>query len=274
VPRRLGQHFLTDPRILDRIVDALDPDLSDDVLEIGPGYGALTSRLAPRVHRVVAIEKDRALAAVLRSSIDPATIVEVIAADALRENWPARLAPATAFKVVGNIPYYITSPLLDKALTAGAGAALPTVIVFLMQEEVADRAAAAPGSKTYGALSVGLQVTAHVDRVFGVKAGAFRPPPKVDSAVLRLRPRANPAIGPEDARAFRRFVTALFGQRRRQLTRGLMTVTGRSRATVLALIDAIGLDPTLRPEVVAPEGFVDLFRAVARLTAFTGIGRL
>jgi len=166
--RRLGQHFLRDIAILDRIVDAIAPAADDTVLEIGPGDGTLTMRLLRRVARVVAIERDPGLAAGLHGR-DRLTVVT---GDALEVPWPERT------KVIGNVPYYITTPLIEKALTPPAR----PVTVFLVQKEVADRVVALPGGKAYGALSVGVQAVALAERLFVIRAGAFHPPPKVDSA--------------------------------------------------------------------------------------------
>ena len=268
--KRLGQHFLTDANILGRIVDALDPAPGDVVLEIGAGTGSLTRVLAPRVGTVIAIEKDRQLAAECgvrnaECGIDNATIVQ---GDALKVSWHALLdahtdTPHSAlrippFKVVGNIPYNITSPLLEKALTPP----LAERIVFLVQAEVAERVAAAPGSKggAYGALSIGVQALCRVERLFTVRAGAFRPPPKVDSAVLRLTPLGRPLVAPEEVAAFRAFVAACFSRRRKQLRNVIMAATGRPAAAVLAGLEALGLDPAARPETLAPVVFARLWR--------------
>ncbi|HYX82771.1 MAG TPA: 16S rRNA (adenine(1518)-N(6)/adenine(1519)-N(6))-dimethyltransferase RsmA, partial [Gemmatimonadales bacterium] len=197
--RRLGQHFLNDPTILARIVDALEPVAGERVLEIGPGQGSLTRALLARGLTVLAIEKDRALAERLTHQG-----INVVLGDALKVDWP-RVA-----KVVGNIPYYITSPLLEKALTTP----LPERVVFLVQLEVADRLAAKPGSKIYGALSVGVQAICRVEKLFTVAPGAFKPPPQVRSAVVRLTPLAAPLIMPEEVAPFRRFVTGCFSKRR------------------------------------------------------------
>ena len=283
MPRPLGQHFLHDPAVLDRIVDALDPQPHDRVLEIGPGGGTLTRRLASRVGVVVAIEKDRGLFLELREAssgkretgdVFPDNVT-VVQGDALTADWHALIAqppaaspsphPASsiqhpAYKVAGNIPYYITSPLIDKALTPPR----PTVVVFLVQKEVADRVTSAPGSKIYGALSVGVQVIARAERLFTVKAGTFNPPPAVDAAVLRLRPRDAPLIDDAEQAAFRSFVTALFGQRRRQLVRGLRTVAGVGREEAARLLEALGIDLAARPEVLSPSAFVSLYRALGR----------
>jgi 16S rRNA (adenine1518-N6/adenine1519-N6)-dimethyltransferase len=236
--RRLGQHFLNDPAILGRIVDALDPVEGETVLEIGPGKGTLTEVLLARGLKVMAIEKDRQLAAELvRENL---TVIE---GDALRIAWP----PVP--KIVGNIPYYITSPLIDKALSPP----VPERIVFLMQDEVADRLAAKPGNKVYGALSVGVQAVCTVEKLFMVAAGAFRPPPKVRSAVVRLRPRATPLVRPEEIAPLRVLVTACFSKRRKQLKNAVPGVSA-------AELRELGFDPTVRPERLPPEAFVRLLR--------------
>ncbi|HEX4627293.1 MAG TPA: 16S rRNA (adenine(1518)-N(6)/adenine(1519)-N(6))-dimethyltransferase RsmA [Gemmatimonadales bacterium] len=255
--RRLGQHFLTDPRILERIVDALDRAPGDVVLEIGAGKGSLTAVLVRRGLHVIAIEKDRVLARRLELA---ATGAAVVTGDALRLDWHALVAarhPAgVAFSVVGNIPYQITSPLIEQALTPP----LPRRIVFLVQREVAERLAAQPGSKAYGGLSVGVQVVCRVEQLFGVAAGAFHPPPKVTSAVVRLVPLAEPLIGPGETARFRAFVTACFTRRRKQLRNVVMAATGRPAAVVGAGLEALGLDPRGRPETLDPREFVRLLR--------------
>ena len=267
IPKKsLGQHFLSDPNILTAIVDALAPAPGDVVLEIGPGERGLTDLLAQRGARVIGIEKDRRLAAGNETRKGNATRetgnVVIVEGDAIETDWhqlivstfPVSRLPFPVFSVIGNIPYYITSPLLDKALTPP----LPARIVFLVQKEVADRIVAAPGSKTYGALSVGIQAVCRAERLFTVKAGAFRPPPKVDSAVIRLTPREDPLIPPEEGRAFRKFVVACFGQRRKQLRNVIAAVVGRPPATVAEGLVALGIDPTARPERLAPPDFARL----------------
>lgn len=272
--RRLGQHFLTDRNLLRRIVDALEPAPGDVVLEIGPGKGSLTAELVARGVRVVAIEKDERLAAALASGSvggAPAGSFRVVTGDALALDWHALVAAAVAttsptasvppFKVIGNIPYAITSTLIATALVPP----VPARVVLLVQREVADRLAAAPGSKTYGALSVGVQAVCQVEKLFTVRAGAFSPPPTVQSAVVRLTPRATPLIQSSEVAAFRRFVTACFSRRRKQLRNVLVAVTGRSAERVVAGIRVLGLDPVARPETLAPEAFVRLLRWSARL---------
>ena len=266
--QRLGQHFLSDPSLLRKIADALDPAPDDVVLEIGPGKGSLTEQLLARGVRVIAIEKDRRLADQLGAwnaerGTDRLTIVT---ADALELDWQELLVPRSdfrvpRFKVIGNIPYNITTPLIEKALTPP----YPERVVFLMQTEVAERLAARPGSKAYGGLSVGVQAQARVERLFGVRAGAFQPPPRVASAVVRLTPLAEPLVPPADVPAFRRFVTACFSRRRKQLRNVLVGALAQPAAVVTAGLHALGLDPAARPETLAPADFVRLLRWSATL---------
>jgi 16S rRNA (adenine1518-N6/adenine1519-N6)-dimethyltransferase len=251
--RRFGQHFLADPRLLGRIADALAPTRDDTVLEVGPGPGGLTAALLERAGRVVAIEKDSDLVPDLRARFPGATIVE---GDALEVDWRAAAGPRLL--VTGNIPYNITSPLIDKALEPPR----PKRIVFLVQLEVAERVTARPGTPEYGALSVGVQAVARAERLFTVPAGAFRPRPKVDSALLRLVPLEEPLVSDEEVRAFRRLVVGLFGFRRKQLLRGLRELTGWGAPLLEELLGRLGIPASLRPEVVAPQGFVRLLHAL------------
>jgi 16S rRNA (adenine1518-N6/adenine1519-N6)-dimethyltransferase len=252
--RRFGQHFLSDPRILARIADALGATAGDTVLEIGPGRGALTAELLERAGRVVAIEKDRDLVPALRARFPR---VELVEGDALAIDWAAAAGDAS-YLLAGNIPYNITSPLLDKALTPPR----PARVVFLVQKEVAERVTAAAGTKEYGALTVGVQAVAEVERLFTVPAGAFQPPPKVDSAVIRLAPLAVPLVAEAELGGFRRVVVGLFGFRRKQLLRALRELTGFEAGRASAVLAAVGLDPAARPETVPPAGFARLARAL------------
>lgn len=268
--QRLGQHFLSDPGILKKIVAALDPAPDDVVLEIGPGKGSLTEHLLARGVRVIAIEKDRHLAAALAAWGVGSGSLRIVEGDALRLDWRDLVrdpsgttphSPLPVFKVIGNIPYNITTPLIEKALTPP----YPERIVFLMQAEVAERLAARPGSKAYGGLSVGVQAQARVERLFAVRAGAFQPPPRVDSAVVRLTPLAEPLVPPADVAAFRRFVTACFSRRRKQLRNVVAGALARPAAEVAAGLESLGINPTVRPETLAPADFVRLLRWGATL---------
>jgi 16S rRNA (adenine1518-N6/adenine1519-N6)-dimethyltransferase len=251
--RRLGQHFLTDPSILGRIADALGPYSGDTVLEIGPGPGGLTAHLARRARRLIAIEKDADLVPALRARFPQAEIVE---GDALELDWHA--LAGDSFLAAGNIPYNITSPLIDKALEPPR----PARIVFLVQREVAERISAPPGGREYGALSVGVRTVASAERLFTVPAGAFQPRPKVDSAVLRLTPLERPLVSDADRVRFRRLVVGLFGFRRKQLLRGVRELTGWDPGEAAGAIQRAGVDGTVRPEAISPEGYVALLRAL------------
>jgi 16S rRNA (adenine1518-N6/adenine1519-N6)-dimethyltransferase len=241
--RRLGQHFLSDPRILERIADALGATAGDTVLEIGPGPGGLTAVLASRAGTLVAIEKDADLVPALRERVPAARIVQ---ADALEVDWRAIAGPD--FLVAGNVPYNITSPLIDKALTPPR----PRRIVFLVQKEVADRVGAAPATPAYGALSVGVQAVARAERLFTVAAGAFHPRPQVDSAVLRLTPLARPLVSDQKLEPFRRLVVGLFGFRRKQIARGLRELTGWEVERLRGALERAGIEARVRPEEIAP----------------------
>lgn len=252
--KRLGQHFLHDPGILRRIAERLEIEPGDTVLEIGPGLGALTAQLAERTTKLIAIEKDRDLVPALRERFPGLTLVE---GDALELDWHA-LTGRGPVRIIGNIPYNITSPLLEQALLPPR----PRRIVFLVQKEVADRVVAKPGGADYGALTVGIQAVADAGRLFTVPAGAFRPRPKVDSAVLLLEPRAVPLVRDEEVQAFRRFVVGLFGFRRKQLGRGLRELTGAGVAEVGQWLKASDLGETLRPQELDPSAFARLFHTI------------
>jgi len=251
--RRLGQHFLTDPRLLGRIADSLAVEPGDTVLEIGPGPGGLTAVLAARAGRLVAIEKDRDLVPALRERFPSASIVE---GDALELDW--RAVAGERFLVAGNIPYNITSPLIDKALEPPP----PARIVFLVQKEVAERVTAVSGTAVYGALSVGVQSVARAERLFTVPAGAFQPRPKVDSAVLRLTPLERPLVTPAEQGTFRRLVVGMFGFRRKQMVRGLRELTGWDVDRTGATLARAGIPPEVRPEAVDTAAFARLLRAL------------
>jgi 16S rRNA (adenine1518-N6/adenine1519-N6)-dimethyltransferase len=253
--RRFGQHFLTNPRILDRIAAALDPAPNDAVLEIGPGKGTLTEALLRRGARVTAIEVDRDLGRDLRVRLPALRLVE---GDALKLDWTALMGDQGAWLLTGNIPYNLTSPLLEKALTPPR----PGRIVFLVQREVADRVTARHATSAYGALTIGVQSVARAERLFTVPRGAFHPVPRVDSAVIRLVPLATPLVADRDVGGFRRFVTGLFGFRRKQIGRGLRELTRWSPERVEGVLRAMDIAPMVRPETLSPATFVGLHHAM------------
>lgn len=203
---------------------------------------------------MVAIEYDRALSALLRERFAADANVQIVEADVLEVDLGA--VAAGPYAVVGNVPYYITTPILFHALRRSR----PERAVFLVQREVADRMGAAPGGKTYGALSVNLQALARVETVFRVPAGAFSPPPKVESAVVRVVPRADPVVAPQEEQGFRELVQAAFGMRRKQMRRVVRTLDQISAESAESLLDAAGIDPDARPETLTPDQFASLFR--------------
>jgi len=254
--KRFGQHFLTDTRVLDSIADALGDVSGTTVVEIGPGRGALTDRLVARAARVVAIEVDRDLVQHLRARYADRPNVEIVEADVLTTTL-AELAGGP-YVLAGNVPYYITTPIIFHALQLPR----PEKAVYLVQKEVAERMAAPPGDKTYGALSVNLQAVVDVELLRKVLPGAFNPPPAVDSAVVRITPKAEAAIEPELEERYRSFVLAAFGLRRKQLVRVIRTVASLDAERALDVVTRCGLDPMARPETLTPVEFARLVRTL------------
>jgi 16S rRNA (adenine1518-N6/adenine1519-N6)-dimethyltransferase len=253
--KSLGQHFLTDKRILTRIADALHLEGGETVVEIGPGRGALTDILAERAGRLVAIEYDRALAEVLRQRYAKKHNVLIAEADVLEVSL-GELA-AGPYVLVGNVPYYITTPILFHALVPPRAERS----VYLVQREVADRLSAAPGTKEYGALTVNVAAVAKADTLFKVPAGAFSPPPKVESAVVRITPLATPLVSEDEQRPFRLLVQGAFGMRRKQMRRVLRSLYAIDAVAADAVLAETGIDPEVRPETLSPEQFAKLLRA-------------
>ena len=256
IRKSLGQHFLTDPRILARIADAVALAPDETVVEIGPGRGSLTDALLARAARVVAIEIDRKLVELLREKYAHEPRLTIIEADVLDVNLGE--AAGGAYALAGNVPYYITTPILFHALEAPRA----TRFVLLVQREVADRIVAAPGSKTYGALSVNVQAIAHVEMLFRIPAGAFTPPPRVDSAVVRVTPRSDPVVKAGEEEPFRTFVQAAFALRRKQMRRVVRTIAPRSSEEAERALAARGVDPDARPETLSAVQFYALARAL------------
>ena len=257
--KRFGQHFL-EPAWVAKLIDALSPQPDDVFLEIGPGRGALTIPLAPRVARIIAVEIDRDLAAALPHRL-PAH-VRIVERDFLDVDLRHLLAAETRpVRVVGNLPYNVSSPILFKLLhEAGEGRVLADATVML-QKEVADRVAATPGGPEYGALAVQVALLATVTRVLTLPPGAFRPPPKVTSSVVRLTFHP-PAESVGDIRAFERVVRGLFLQRRKTVLNALKPVADSFGCAASEVIERAGLDGGRRPEELSLADFARLTRAV------------
>jgi 16S rRNA (adenine1518-N6/adenine1519-N6)-dimethyltransferase len=242
--------------LLARIADALALGRGDTVVEIGPGRGALTERLLERAGRVVAIELDAALVSLLRERFRGEARLVVVEGDVLH----VRIADLVngPYVLAGNIPYYITTPILFQALQRPR----PARTVFLVQREVAERMVARPGRRDYGALSANLQALAQVELLFRVAAGAFHPAPAVESAVVRVTPREDALVGPEQEARYRAFVQEAFSFRRKQMRRVLRTMLGLDAGSAEALLVAAGIDPVARPETLGPEAFARLLGGV------------
>jgi 16S rRNA (adenine1518-N6/adenine1519-N6)-dimethyltransferase len=199
------------------------------------------------------VEIDRALTEHLQEKYRDRSNVEIVQGDVLETDLHA--LAGSDFLLIGNVPYYITTPIVFKALDAP----IPRRSVFLVQREVAERMAAKEGTESYGALSVNVAAVANTEQVMSVPASAFKPPPKVESAVIRLTPRVAPLVAAESLPGFRTFVQAAFGQRRKQMQRALRTVRGMTPQEAGAVLERAGIDPAARPEVVSPEGFARLY---------------
>ena len=253
--RALGQHFLRDAGIARSIVDLLAPTPADLVVEIGPGQGALTAELSRRAGRVVALEVDRALSARLRVAL-PA--VEVLDVDARAWDWSSLARPAGGGAlVVGNLPYSVGTNIL--VALARAPQAIDRIVVML-QREVAERVAAAPGGKTYGSLSVHVQLRWRVELAMRVLPGAFRPPPKVESAVLRLTPLPAPPVELADEPRFEAVVRAAFAQRRKTLVNALAKGLGLPVGAAREAAASAGVDPGRRAETLDIREFAEVAR--------------
>lgn len=246
--KSLGQHFLTDRSYIERIVLAVDPKPGDRLVEIGPGQGAITMPLLRRHGELTAIEFDRDLITPLMEASEGVGRLTIIHKDVLAVDF-CKLAGDERLRLVGNLPYNLSSPILFHALEHAASI---RDMVFMLQKEVVDRMAAGPGTKVYGRLSVMLQAYCTVTPLFVVPPGAFRPPPKVDSAVVRMVPRPLAEIGVTDPRRFTEVVRAAFGQRRKTLRNALSGVCDA------AAIEAAGLSPDARAEQVEVAGFIRL----------------
>jgi len=255
VLKRLGQHFLNDSEALRDIADTLRVGKEDVVVEIGPGRGALTELILARAGHVIAVELDRELAARLRKSHEGDPRLTVIEADILEVSF--RDIVTGPFAVVGNVPYYITTPILFHVLQAP----LPTRAVFLVQKEVAERIVAPPGSREYGALSGNVQAIARPEIVRDVPASAFIPPPKVDSCVVRITPLEKTLVPVDELPEFRIFVQAVFGMRRKQMGNVLRSVRRISLDEASRILVEQGIDPQARPETLSPVQLAALMRA-------------
>ncbi|MFC6290366.1 16S rRNA (adenine(1518)-N(6)/adenine(1519)-N(6))-dimethyltransferase RsmA [Levilactobacillus angrenensis] len=263
--KSLGQNFLSDLNILRNIVAAGDVTDQDNVIEIGPGIGALTEQIAKRAHKVVAFEIDENLLPVLDETLMDYDNVKVINEDILKANLPEvvknEFEPGHPIKLIANLPYYITTPILMGVLQSNVDFA---AIVVMMQAEVADRLVAEPGNKAYGSLSVVMQYRAHVEVAFNVPRTAFIPQPNVDSAIIRLTPREALPVNPYEDKALFGFVKGCFAHRRKSLWNNLQGIFGKQpevRERIETVLNQTGISRQLRPERLTLINFIELTNA-------------
>jgi 16S rRNA (adenine1518-N6/adenine1519-N6)-dimethyltransferase len=250
--KRFGQHFLHDPAIIQRIVAAFDAKPADVVAEIGPGPGVLTRALAGHVHSLHAVEIDRDLAAERIDEFADNPEVAIHTGDALEFDFCSLTQAVQQLRVIGNLPYNISTPLLFHLLEQ---AACIRDMLFMLQKEVVDRMVAAPGGRDYGRLSVMVQWRCQVERLFVIGPGAFRPPPRVDSAVVRLRPYTQPPVTVDQPQWFARIVREAFSHRRKTLRNALGTLLTADE------IERTGTDGGRRPETLSVAEFAAIANA-------------
>lgn len=262
--RRFGQHFLRDIHAIEQIVTAIRPTPDEHFVEIGPGDGALTAALLPHVAVLDAVEIDRDLAAMLKARFGDEERLRVHTADILELELASLAANrGERLRIVGNLPYNITTPILFKLLAESARVA---DIHVLLQREVVARAVAQPGGSEYGRLSVMLQIACEVENLFDVPAHAFDPPPKVTSALLRLRPRPRGIVHIADRDVFAMVVREAFSQRRKTIRNALRQHFDAKQ------IEAIGIDPRARPETLGLADFAALSNALSARRPHAGTG--
>lgn len=264
--KSLGQNFLTDKNIIDCIIEGAQIGENDLVIEIGPGIGVITYEASLVARKVIAVEIDRNLIPILAETLAERDNIEVVNRDILKTDVNALIAEAREkdpaiekVRIIGNLPYYITTPIIMKLLEEGVGA---DGITVMMQKEVADRIKAPAGNKTYGALSVAVQYYCEVEGVVNVPKEVFVPQPKVDSAVLNLKIRKEKPVELMDDQVFFQVVKAGFGQRRKTLNNSLMGVEGITKEIAGAALEAAGIEPSRRAETLTLDEFAKLSNEV------------
>ncbi len=259
----LGQNFLIDESMIDRIVEGAGLAPGDQVLEIGPGMGVLTDAMAEVADRVVAVEIDDRLIPILADTLSHRDNVEVVHGDVLALDLAAVLEAhfTKPPKVVANLPYYITTPIIMRFLEEGLDV---TDLIVMVQKEVADRIIASPGNKTYGALSVAVQYYAEAEKLFRVPRSVFMPQPGVDSMVIRLRIRQERAVDVISRKAFFRVVKAAFGQRRKTLLNALSAGLELEKSALDEVFTAVAIDSRRRAETLSMDDFAALTNGLIR----------
>ena len=266
--KSLGQNFLTDKNIIDEIVASAQINPNDLVVEIGPGIGVITTEAAKYAKKVIAVEIDKNFIPILKETLEGRENIEVINQDILKTDVNSLIDSCsenfTGVKILGNLPYYITTPIIMKLLEDGVKA---DSITIMMQKEVADRINALPGTKAYGALSVAVQYYCTAEAVVNVPKEVFIPQPKVDSTVLRLQIRKEKPVLLENREMFFKCVKAGFGQRRKTLLNSLMGIDGITKEIVRKALDEVGIDSSRRAETLDLKEFAELSNEIfSRLT--------
>lgn len=267
--KSLGQNFLIDGNIVNKIVDSAELDSQDVVLEIGAGIGTLTSALAERVGKVVVIEIDRNLQPILAETLADYDNIEIVIGNALKADFDEIIrehtgghygSDAKPYKVVANLPYYITTPLIMHALEKHFNI---STAIFMIQKEVAERITAEPGGKEYGALTIGVNYYSDPELVLRVPKKVFMPQPEVESAVIKLKVREKPPIHVEDERIFFKVVKAAFGQRRKTLLNAVLgLVSGMDKNSIAQMMAQIGIDSGRRGETLSLAEFGKLANTI------------
>ena len=260
VRKRFGQHFLHDPGVIRRIIETVSPVAGERIVEVGPGRGALTWGLLERAKRLDVIEIDRDLARTLEADPRAKNGLKVHVENVLDTDFIRMRGAGEPLRVVGNLPYNISTPLLFRLLAQSSAI---SDMFFMLQKEVVDRMGAQPGSKDYGRLTVMLAAAAEVEALFDVGPGAFQPRPKVWSAIVRLRPSKKPRFDIGRDGVLRTLVTAAFSHRRKTLRNSLKGLLSSQD------IESCGIDPQLRPETLAPSQFGMLAAQYSRLVGYT-----
>ncbi len=253
--KRFGQNFLHDQSIIEQIIQALGPKDKQQIIEIGPGKGALTSQLLHSGAHLTAIEIDRDLAALLRQDFHEKANFRLLEQDVLQLDFNSLLGPENPARIIGNLPYNISTPLIFHLLDY-----LPGIVdmLFMLQLEVVERMRATPGSKAYGRLSIMCQYYCEIEKLFEVPAQAFSPAPKVTSAIVRLKPRRQPTAMLEDPKLLEALLRQAFAQRRKTLRNNLQGLLSAEQ------LQTLGIDPGLRPENLSLQDYVSICRWLAQ----------
>jgi len=258
--KRLGQHFLVDRNILAKVIRTAQVEKGDVVLEVGPGLGEMTLALAQHAKKVIAVEIDSKLAVILKQKVRDFSNVEVVKSDILKMDFSQFLRKERhPIKVVANLPYQITTPLLFRFIESKEAF---STLTLMLQKEVAERMVASPGRKEYGPLSIFIQMFSDVSIRFFIKPSAFFPPPKVESAVVRMSFKEKPVVKLEAEEWFKKVVKGCFGYRRKTLMNALKHSGLPLPQSVESRMEKIGIDPRRRPETLTIQEFVHLAEAL------------